>query len=149
MRLPIYSASASSSMKCPTATLPFRGYIFLVSSPTGNLESHAAAPVRLNPDPPTELERIINKALEKDRKLRCQSASEMRADLQRLKRDTDSSRASRPSAVVEAESREEAEFISSRNPSASARAVSTPSATVSGYQRECGCGIVFAKSCGC
>jgi len=51
-----------------------------------------AAPVRLNPEAPAELERIINKALEKDRELRYQHASDMRTDLQRLKRDTDSSR---------------------------------------------------------
>src|SRR6267378_3441734 len=63
----------------------------------------APAPVaRLNPDAPPELERIVNKSLEKDRRLRYQSASDLRADLHRLKRDTDSARVAALSGVVPA-----------------------------------------------
>jgi eukaryotic-like serine/threonine-protein kinase len=51
-----------------------------------------APPVQLNPGLPAQMEVILNKALEKDRELRCQSAAELRADLKRLKRDSDSSR---------------------------------------------------------
>src|SRR5436190_610048 len=57
------------------------------SLPSANTPRSA---VRLNPDLPAELERIINKCLDKDRNLRYQHASEIRADLQRLKRDTES-----------------------------------------------------------
>jgi Flp pilus assembly protein TadD/predicted Ser/Thr protein kinase len=57
------------------------------------------APVRLNPDVPPKLEEIINKALEKDRKLRYQHAAELRTDLQRLRRDTESSRSAAAGAV--------------------------------------------------
>ena len=58
------------------------------------------APVRLNPNLPAELERIINKALEKDRELRYQVASEMRADLKRLKREVDSGKSSAASSAA-------------------------------------------------
>jgi hypothetical protein len=56
--------------------------------------------VRLNPKVPTELERIVNKCLEKNRNLRYQHASEMRADLQRLKRDTESGKSGVEAQVV-------------------------------------------------
>jgi serine/threonine protein kinase/tetratricopeptide (TPR) repeat protein len=74
-----------------TGGLPFRGESTGVIL-DGIMNRAPVAPVRLNPDVPPELERIINKALEKDRNLRYQHASDMRTDLQRLKRDSESGR---------------------------------------------------------
>ena len=72
-----------------TGALPFRGESSAMIC-EAIVNRAPTATVRLNPDVPAELERIINKALEKDRTLRYQHASEMRSDLQRLKRDMES-----------------------------------------------------------
>jgi eukaryotic-like serine/threonine-protein kinase len=75
-----------------TGVLPFRGETSgLIAEAI--LNRTPVAPVRLNPDLPAKLEEVIGKAMEKDRKLRYQHAADMFADLQRLKRDSDSGRA--------------------------------------------------------
>ena len=80
-----------------TGALPFRGE----STATlfeAILNRAPVAPVRLNPDLPEELERIINRALEKDRELRYQHASDMRSELLRLKRQTETGQVAAPSS---------------------------------------------------
>jgi tetratricopeptide (TPR) repeat protein/predicted Ser/Thr protein kinase len=81
-----------------TGKLPFQGYTSAVIF-NAILSKAPTLPTRLNPELPPKLEEIINKALEKDRKLRYQNAADVRTDLQRLKRDSDSGRAT----VAEAE----------------------------------------------
>jgi serine/threonine protein kinase/Tol biopolymer transport system component len=70
-----------------TGSLPFRGESLGVTC-EAILNRTPVAAVRLNPDVPEELERVIDKALEKDRNLRYQNAADLRTDLQRLKRDS-------------------------------------------------------------
>jgi serine/threonine protein kinase/tetratricopeptide (TPR) repeat protein len=83
-----------------TGIVPFRGETLGVVA-EAILNRTPVAPVRLNPDLPPKLEEVINKALEKDRKLRHQNATDIRTDLQRLKHDSDSSRQSVATAQAE------------------------------------------------
>ncbi len=83
-----------------TGEVPFRGETSAVIF-EGILTRPPTSPLRLNPELPAEFERIINRALEKDRNLRYQHASDIRVELQRLKRDTESGRSAVVSAVSE------------------------------------------------
>jgi len=114
-----------------TGQLPFRGestgLIF-----KSILDFDPVPPIRFNPDIPAELERIISKALEKDRDLRYQHASELRADLKRLKRETDSGRHPRlqdsNDAVPQSGSQQSLRSIPAQQPAASSGSIATPSA---------------------
>jgi serine/threonine protein kinase/tetratricopeptide (TPR) repeat protein len=121
-----------------TGALPFRGdstaaiFEAIMRKPT-------VAPVRLNPDLPPKLEEIISKALEKDRNLRYQHAADLRADLQRLKRDTESGRtpavgtaapAIAPAAVEPSASASAPARVSGSSPSATAASAPVSQASV-------------------
>src|SRR5205807_7713195 len=104
------------------------------------LDRAPTPPIRLNPDLPPKLEDIISKALEKDRNLRYQHAADIRTDLQRLKRDTDTGRAAaissgsipiaqETSAPHQSPSGSSAKPVAASSPSAPAAAAASASAS--------------------
>jgi len=117
-----------------TGALPFRGDTSALIF-DAILNRAAVSPIRLNVDLPPHLEDIINKSLEKDRNLRYQHAADVRADLQRLKRDTESGRAVAQSsgsiAAVPDTSAAKPASVSRMlaQPSASSQGAAAPSAT--------------------
>jgi len=103
-----------------TGQLPFRGESSAVIFES-IMNRPPVPPVRLNPDLPAELERIIRKALEKDRELRYQSAADLRSDVKRLKRELDSARSSGSIAIA-----------NDSSPSGSSQGASSPSTSSPG-----------------
>jgi len=102
----------------------------------GILHKAPTSPVRLNLEVPLKLEEIINKALEKDRELRCQTAAELRADLKRLKRDTESGRSAAVSAAVAGASRSRQEEAHGRDARATAGETPAPRGETAALPRE-------------
>jgi serine/threonine protein kinase len=82
-----------------TGRQPFTGHTSAIIF-DAILNKPPTAPVRINPDLPAQLEGVINKCLEKDRSLRYQTASDLRADLQRFKRDTQSAKIAAVSGIA-------------------------------------------------
>ena len=126
-----------------TGALPFRGETSGVIT-DAILNRAPLAPVRLNPDLPPKLEDIINKALDKDRDLRYQSASDIRTDLKRLRRDTDSGRIS--STAGRAVQEQAAEVASGSASSSSASATTVQPAAKPSYTKYivAGAGVLLA-----
>ena len=108
-----------------TGTLPFRGESSAMIC-EAIVNRAPVAPVRLNPDLPVELERIISKALEKDRELRYQGAAELRADLKRLKRETETGRVAVASSGTVAVAQESGSQVAAARPAPAFGSSSSP-----------------------
>ncbi len=113
-----------------TGTLPFRGESSGVISHE-ILDRDPVPAVRLNPDLPPKLEDVINKALEKDREMRYQHAADMRTDLKRLKRETESRPGARGSSGAVAAVQESGSQVTPAPPSSSGAQVASPSVSKS------------------
>jgi serine/threonine protein kinase len=116
-----------------TGVLPFRGESSAVIF-KAILDATPTPAVRLNPEVSPKLEDIINKALEKDRNLRYQHASDMRSDLQRLKRDSDTGRSAAAGSGSVAVAQEAGSQSVSQQQPASSRSVIAPAASSSAVQ---------------
>jgi serine/threonine protein kinase len=114
-----------------TGRLPFKGETSAAIF-DGILHKAPPAPLRFNSEIPAELEHIISRALEKDRELRYQHASDVRAELQRLKRDTDSGR----SAVVPVAAEEDPEVTAAGRPSSGKRRIASEGARLKASSTE-------------
>jgi serine/threonine protein kinase/tetratricopeptide (TPR) repeat protein len=125
-----------------TGALPFRGETSALIFQS-ILDRAPISPVRLNPDLPPKLEDIINKALEKDRNLRYQHAADMRADLQRLKRDTESGRS--VAAVSKPATESGTHAIPPGQPPQSSSRVSVAAAAASGTVNAANTGTIAEK----
>jgi len=113
-----------------TGALPFRGDTTAVIF-NAILEKAPVPSVRLNPDIPSRLEEVISKALEKDRRMRYQHAAELRTDLARLKRDTDSSRVSSAAMSTSSSGAVRGLALQPTPPTGSAVAAITPASAIS------------------
>ena len=130
-----------------TGTMPFRGETSGVIT-EAILNRVPVAPVRLNPDLPADLERIVSKALEKDRNLRYQHAADMRADLQRVKRDSalrEYSRGSQAASVQSPPNRRLRQPLRQRS-SASVASASAPAAAQTQPAHSSGSSVAVAAA---